>query len=53
MELNEITPEYDPSRPGIHIARTDSRFRPDQRSYEEGNVDEAIQEKTRLEEKQR
>ncbi|PHJ15898.1 oxysterol-binding protein [Cystoisospora suis] len=53
MELNEIRSEYDPANPDVCIARTDSRFRPDQRSYEEGRVEEAIEEKTRLEEKQR
>lgn len=35
------------------LPRTDSRLRPDMRFYEEGKVDEANDEKTRLEEKQR
>ncbi|CBZ50967.1 oxysterol-binding family protein, related [Neospora caninum Liverpool] len=52
MELNEITDEYDPEK-GAVVAPTDSRFRPDQKLYEEGRVEEAIEEKTRLEEKQR
>ncbi|CAG9477024.1 oxysterol-binding protein, putative [Plasmodium vivax] len=52
VELNEITPEYDPSK-GAAIACTDSRFRPDQRSYENGNIEIAMSEKQRLENKQR
>lgn len=52
MELNEITPEYDPSK-GAAIACTDSRFRPDQRYYEMGNIEIAMSEKQRLENKQR
>ncbi|PFH36619.1 Oxysterol-binding protein [Besnoitia besnoiti] len=52
MELNELTDEYDPAK-GAVIAPTDSRFRPDQKLYEEGRVEEAVEEKTRLEEKQR
>ncbi|CEL97051.1 unnamed protein product [Vitrella brassicaformis CCMP3155] len=52
MELNEITPEYD-RQAGAHMPRTDSRFRPDQRAYEEGRLDEASSEKTRLEDRQR
>jgi len=35
------------------IAPTDSRFRNDQRLFEEGKIDEADKEKTRLEVKQR
>ncbi|KFG42451.1 Oxysterol-binding protein, partial [Toxoplasma gondii FOU] len=52
MELNEVTAEYNPEK-GAVVAPTDSRFRPDQKLYEEGRVEEAIEEKTRLEEKQR
>lgn len=48
MELNDLSPEY-----AEHAAPTDSRRRPDQRLYEEGRVDEAVQQKNRLEEKQR
>ncbi|OEH74393.1 oxysterol-binding related protein [Cyclospora cayetanensis] len=48
MELNELSQEY-----AAHAAPTDSRRRPDQRLYEEGSVDEAVQHKNRLEEKQR
>ncbi|EEA06010.1 oxysterol-binding protein, putative [Cryptosporidium muris RN66] len=53
FELNEISPQYDKSYPGVLIPNTDSRFRPDQRAYENGNIDWAIKEKRRLEEKQR
>ena len=35
------------------LLSTDSRLRPDIRLMEEGNIDKASQEKTRLEEKQR
>ncbi|GAB66593.1 oxysterol-binding protein/PH domain containing protein [Plasmodium cynomolgi strain B] len=52
VELNEITPEYDPTK-GASIACTDCRFRPDQRSYENGNIEIAMSEKQRLENKQR
>ncbi|CXI42093.1 oxysterol-binding protein, putative [Plasmodium berghei] len=52
MELNEISPEYDRSK-GASIACTDSRFRPDQRNYENGNIEIAMNEKHRLENKQR
>ncbi|CAD2104591.1 hypothetical protein YYG_01946 [Plasmodium vinckei petteri] len=52
MELNEISPEYDRSK-GASIACTDSRFRPDQRNYENGNIEVAMNEKHRLENKQR
>ncbi|KAF7459291.1 oxysterol-binding protein [Cryptosporidium felis] len=53
FELNEISPQYDNSIPGVIMPCTDSRFRPDQRAYENGNVEWAIKEKRRLEEKQR
>ncbi|KAI4838437.1 oxysterol-binding protein [Plasmodium brasilianum] len=52
VELNEITPEYDRLN-GAAIACTDSRFRPDQRNYENGNIEVAMNEKQRLENKQR
>ncbi|KAK2196656.1 bifunctional Pleckstrin homology domain/PH-like domain superfamily/Oxysterol-binding protein/Oxysterol-binding protein superfamily [Babesia duncani] len=52
LELNDITPEYDPTK-GAQIARTDSRFRPDRKAYEDGDMDVASKEKHRLEEKQR
>lgn len=46
--LNEITPiEQD------HLAATDSRLRPDQRAYEDGEIDRAEGLKARLEERQR
>ncbi|KAL6702899.1 Oxysterol-binding protein 3 [Coniothyrium glycines] len=46
--LNEITPiEHD------RIAPTDSRLRPDQRAYEDGEIDRAEGLKARLEERQR
>nr|CAH0108092.1 unnamed protein product [Daphnia galeata] len=49
MALNELpSPET-----GIQICPTDSRFRPDIRTMEEGQIERAAQEKTRLEEKQR
>eukprot|EP00123_Amoebidium_parasiticum_P016706 comp23550_c0_seq2/m.39764 comp23550_c0_seq2/g.39764 ORF comp23550_c0_seq2/g.39764 comp23550_c0_seq2/m.39764 type:complete len:735 (-) comp23550_c0_seq2:217-2421(-) len=48
MLLNEMRDEYK----GV-IAPTDSRYRPDLHLYEEGNLDQAQDEKTRLEEKQR
>ncbi|XP_044750279.1 oxysterol-binding protein 2-like [Coccinella septempunctata] len=41
------------NEPEDGVAPTDSRLRPDQRFMEEGKWDEANQEKTRLEEKQR
>ncbi|KAI8328608.1 Oxysterol-binding protein-domain-containing protein [Choanephora cucurbitarum] len=47
-ELNEIT-ELEEGKLPI----TDTRFRPDQRLYEEGQVDEADQEKLRIEQQQR
>ncbi|GFE53169.1 oxysterol-binding, putative [Babesia ovis] len=52
MELNEISPDYDPQK-GAHMPPTDSRFRPDLRAYEEGDMDRAVKEKHRLEEMQR
>ncbi|KAI8071203.1 Oxysterol-binding protein-domain-containing protein [Gongronella butleri] len=48
MELNEIT-----SLEKGKLPITDTRFRPDQRLYEEGRVDEADAEKQRIEQKQR
>jgi hypothetical protein len=47
IQLN-LPPEYFPGLP-----RTDSRFRPDQRALENGDLKEALSEKHRLEEKQR
>lgn len=48
MSLNEI-------EPGMHnnLCPTDSRLRPDIRKLEQGDIDGAAIEKTRLEEKQR
>lgn len=51
MALNEWTEEDEKTRP--KLAPTDSRYRPDIRKMEEGNIDLASEEKTRLEEKQR
>ncbi|KAJ3394907.1 Oxysterol-binding protein- protein 3 [Entophlyctis sp. JEL0112] len=48
VELNEITPDIAP-----HLPKTDTRYRPDQRWYEEGRADDAEAEKLRLEAKQR
>lgn len=48
LRLNELTPELAKGLP-----RTDSRFRPDVRKLEEGDLDAAANEKQRLEEKQR
>lgn len=48
MRLNELTPEL-----SLTLPRTDSRFRPDVRKLEEGDLDGAASEKQRLEEKQR
>ncbi|KIJ68223.1 hypothetical protein HYDPIDRAFT_124463 [Hydnomerulius pinastri MD-312] len=48
MTLNEITSDLQGKLPP-----TDSRFRPDVRALEEGDVDEAEEQKTRLEELQR
>lgn len=53
FELNEISPQYDSSMPGVTMPCTDSRYRPDQRAYENGHIEWAIKEKRRLEEKQR
>ncbi|KAF7726883.1 hypothetical protein EC973_008390 [Apophysomyces ossiformis] len=48
IELNEITAiEKD------KLPKTDTRLRPDQRLYENGQVDEADEEKQRIEQKQR
>eukprot|EP00250_Pteridium_aquilinum_P002584 c12805_g1_i1 orf=179-3232(+) len=46
--LNELTPELRDALPP-----TDSRFRPDQRALEDGDLEKATPEKIRLEEKQR
>ena len=51
MALNEWTAETQKLHPAL--PPTDSRFRPDIRRMEEGNIDLAGQEKNRLEEKQR
>lgn len=48
ITLNEITSDLEGKLPP-----TDSRFRPDVRALEEGNIDEAEAQKTRLEETQR
>lgn len=48
MSMNELTPELAKTLP-----RTDSRFRPDVRKLEEGDLEGAAREKDRLEEKQR
>lgn len=47
LQLN-LPPEYVPGLPP-----TDSRFRPDQRAYENGDIKKATVEKNRLEDKQR
>ncbi|ORM42179.1 Oxysterol-binding protein-related protein 2 [Babesia sp. Xinjiang] len=52
MELNELSADYDPKK-GACIPPTDSRFRPDLRAYESGDMDLAVKEKHRLEELQR
>lgn len=52
LELNEISDDYNPEK-GANIPITDSRFRPDQRLYESGDVDGAQVIKGLLEEKQR
>ncbi|KAH8582142.1 oxysterol binding [Cryptosporidium sp. chipmunk genotype I] len=52
LELNEVTDDYNPEK-GANIPITDSRFRPDQRLYESGDVDGAQIIKGLLEEKQR
>ncbi|CAF0936458.1 unnamed protein product [Rotaria sp. Silwood1] len=51
MALNQWTEEDKKTRPPL--PPTDSRFRPDIRKMEEGDIDLAGQEKDRLEEKQR
>ena len=51
MALNEWTEEDQKTKPPL--PPTDSRFRPDIRKMEEGDIDLAGQEKNRLEEKQR
>jgi oxysterol-binding protein-related protein 3/6/7 len=48
LELNEITEDIKD-----HLPLTDSRFRPDQRHLENGNVENAELEKQRIEEMQR
>ncbi|OII74476.1 oxysterol-binding protein 3 [Cryptosporidium ubiquitum] len=52
LELNEISDDYNPEK-GANMPITDSRFRPDQRLYESGDVDGAQIIKGLLEEKQR
>lgn len=51
MSLNEIEPQMKP--PSSLLCATDSRLRPDIRKLEEGDIEGAILEKNRLEEKQR
>lgn len=48
LQMNELYPELEKSLP-----KTDSRFRPDVRKLEEGDLDGAAKEKERLEDKQR
>ncbi|KAF7982052.1 hypothetical protein HWV62_30330 [Athelia sp. TMB] len=48
ITLNEVTPDIEGKLPP-----TDSRFRPDVRALEEGDVDEAEEQKQRLEDAQR
>lgn len=50
MQLNEFIP---PLHSGSNIPPTDSRLRPDLRALDDGRVDDATNEKLRLEEKQR
>lgn len=50
MSLNEIEANM---KPPMTLCPTDSRLRPDIRKLEEGDIDGAIAEKNRLEEKQR
>lgn len=50
MSLNEVEPNMKPPKT---LCPTDSRLRPDIRKLEEGDIDGAIAEKNRLEEKQR
>ncbi|KAJ3224530.1 hypothetical protein HK099_008329 [Clydaea vesicula] len=47
-DLNDLTPDLTK-----YLPKTDTRFRPDQRKYEQGHVEEAEIEKQRLEQKQR
>lgn len=51
MALNEWTEQDEKTRP--KLPPTDSRYRPDIRQMEEGNIEFASKEKNRLEEKQR
>ena len=48
MALNEMEPDMEQ-----RLCRSDSRLRPDIRLMEDGQIDSAAKEKTRLEEKQR
>ncbi|CAG8513805.1 2651_t:CDS:2 [Racocetra fulgida] len=48
IELNELTPDLDG-----YLPNTDTRLRPDQRLFENGEVEKAEAEKLRLEQKQR
>ncbi|KAJ2773843.1 hypothetical protein IWQ56_000831, partial [Coemansia nantahalensis] len=48
MSLNDTSPELEP-----YLCPTDSRFRPDQRAMETGEYEQADEEKSRLENKQR
>ncbi|KAM8967278.1 oxysterol-binding protein-related protein 3 isoform 2-T2 [Pelodytes ibericus] len=48
LELNEMDPKIKPFLPG-----TDTRYRPDQRYLEEGNIDGAEMQKQRIEQLQR
>lgn len=50
MSLNELEPHMKPPKT---LCPTDSRLRPDIRKLEEGDIEGAIVEKTRLEEQQR
>ncbi|GIX60763.1 oxysterol-binding protein [Babesia caballi] len=52
MELNDLTADYDPEQ-GASIPPTDSRFRPDLRAYESGDMDAAVRLKEALEVHQR
>lgn len=51
MCLNEMEPNH--GSDGVGLCPTDSRLRPDIRCLEQGDVDGAAREKTRLEDKQR
>ncbi|XP_020848896.1 oxysterol-binding protein-related protein 3 isoform X2 [Phascolarctos cinereus] len=48
LELNELDPQTKP-----YLPATDTRFRPDQRFLEEGNIEEAETQKQRIEQLQR